>query len=191
MSTNLGNLTTGVIDSYYHCFLGEQRFQGYIDTLGLSSGDPDSGYWATNYIKGGHQIASHRREMESVDTKTEGKTNDASAGWDSGKESKVIITNWWYQKKDQLYDRHRQQVNTEDEESTFRRDKLLNANEADYDIIREGNASVHEGIALMDLYIFSPKGRHTDHATFTALYGLNINQVERVATCDDIIRAIN
>ena len=99
MSTNLGNLTTGVVDSYYHCFLGEQRFQGYIDTLGLSSGDPDSGYWATNYIKRGHQIASHRREMESVDTKTEGKTNDASAGWDSGKESKVIITNWWYQKK--------------------------------------------------------------------------------------------
>lgn len=43
----------------------------------------------------------------------------------------------------------------------------------------------------MDLYTFTPKGRRTDHATFTALYGPNINQVERVATCDDIIRAIS
>lgn len=77
--------------------------------------------------------------------------------------------------------------------STFRRDKLLNANEADYNIIREGNTttSVHGGNALMDMYLFTPKGRRTDHATFTALYGLNPSQVERVAHCDDIIRAIN
>ena len=54
----------------------------------------------------------------------------------------------------------------------FKRDKLRTANDADLQVIREGNNSVHGGNCVLDGDLWIPNGQRRDIETFQALYGI-------------------
>ncbi|EYE93558.1 uncharacterized protein EURHEDRAFT_404316 [Aspergillus ruber CBS 135680] len=69
--------------------------------------------------------------------------------------------------------------------------QIQDADSKDLDIIKWGNSSVHDGDCLLDVCVWSPKGRRADFDTFAALYGIVPNQVDRVASCHDTVDTIN
>ena len=62
--------------------------------------------------------------------------------------------------------------------STFKRDKLKDANPADHDIIHFGSEIVHGGDAHTDAGLYSGLGRRADVAVYQTLYGFLPERVE-------------
>lgn len=57
--------------------------------------------------------------------------------------------------------------------STYERDVLKNADDADRDIIRDGNMWAHGGDAIMDAQLYDGLGGRRDSAVYKKLYGLD------------------
>ena len=85
--------------------------------------------------------------------------------------------------------------------STFKRDKLQNATEADRNIIGAGNASAHGGDAVVDASLYSNTGRR-DIVAYMQLYGIHPSVVLAIseffailknakANCSDHSQTIN
>ncbi|KAA8908829.1 hypothetical protein FN846DRAFT_944352 [Sphaerosporella brunnea] len=64
--------------------------------------------------------------------------------------------------------------------STFKRDKLANATEADRRIIAEGNGWAHGGDAVVDALLYTGTGGRRDFKAFEKLYGLPPHIVQSI-----------
>ncbi|KAA8894186.1 hypothetical protein FN846DRAFT_975501 [Sphaerosporella brunnea] len=65
--------------------------------------------------------------------------------------------------------------------STFKRDKLANATEADKRIIGTGNAWAHGGDAVVDALLYTGTGGRRDFKAFEKLYGFLPETVQRIS----------
>ncbi|KAF8249396.1 hypothetical protein K440DRAFT_622050 [Wilcoxina mikolae CBS 423.85] len=65
--------------------------------------------------------------------------------------------------------------------STFKRDKLRNATEADRKIIAEGNGWAHGGDAVVDAQLYQGMGGRRDTKAFEELYGMSPGEVQMIA----------
>ncbi|KAA8895182.1 hypothetical protein FN846DRAFT_912061 [Sphaerosporella brunnea] len=65
--------------------------------------------------------------------------------------------------------------------STFKRDKLASATEADRRIIGEGNAWAHGGDAVVDALLYTGTGGRRDFKAFEKLYGFPPETVQRIS----------
>jgi len=74
--------------------------------------------------------------------------------------------------------------------STYKRDKLGNATDADYRIIGEGNSWAHTGNALRDAELYGAPGGRMDFGTYESLYGLHPGVVTMI-TYSPTIRVLN
>ena len=65
--------------------------------------------------------------------------------------------------------------------STFKRDKLANATEADRRIIAEGSGWVHGGDAIVDAELYQGMAGRRDFQVFKKLYGMDPSIVLRIS----------
>jgi len=65
------------------------------------------------------------------------------------------------------------------ETSTFKRDKLGTATNADYRIIASGNTLAHAGDAVVDAGLYKGGGGRWDVSTYERLYGDGLTQGRR------------